>query len=210
MNGKILVIEDEEEIREIICEFLLAENYTVIQAENGSIGIELARLHLPDLVICDILMPKLDGYQVLDRLRQEPTTQSIPVIFLTAKTDKFSQRQGMELGADDYIYKPFTQAEILNSIAAQQKKKFVFQQQSQEKLDRLRDSISQTLPDELHAPLNQIVTQSELLRNNYRSMSQEEIMEKLSSINGCGKQLYKLTQDFLLSLENDRENNSDL
>lgn len=210
MKGKILIIEDEEEIREIICELLLAENYTVIQAENGSIGIELARLHLPDIIICDILMPKLDGYQVLDRLRQEPATQSIPVIFLTAKIDKFSQRQGMELGADDYISKPFTQAEILSSIAAQQKKKLVFQQQSQQKLDRLRDSISQALPDELHAPLNQIVTQSELLRNNYRAMSQEEIMEKLRAINGCGKKLYKLTQDFLLSLEKNRKNNSDL
>lgn len=116
----------------------------------------------------------------------------------------------MELGADDYLLKPFTRNEILRSIATQQKKKLLFQQQSQEKLDLLRDSISHVLPYALDAPLQQIVTTSELLRNNYRSMPQEAIMEKLSAINSCGKKLYKLTQDFLISLESEEEEPSDL
>jgi CheY-like chemotaxis protein len=210
MQLKILVIEDEDEIREIICEILLAEHYAVIEAKNGAVGIQLARLHLPDLIICDILMPEIDGYEVLDRMRQDLSTQSIPFIFLTAKTEKSSQRQGMELGADDYLLKPFTRNEILRSIATQQKKKLLFQQQSQEKLDLLRDSISHVLPYALDAPLQQIVTTSELLRNNYRSMPQEAIMEKLSAINSCGKKLYKLTQDFLISLESEEEEPSDL
>lgn len=100
---KILVIEDEQGVRENLLEILEAENFDTIGAENGHVGITWAWEHRPDLIICDVMMPELDGYEVLKLLRQDPVTETIPFIFLTAKADKADLRQGMELGADDYL-----------------------------------------------------------------------------------------------------------
>ena len=119
---KILVIEDEEPVLAGIIALLMAEDFEVIGAENGSVGVKLALRTQPDLIICDVMMPELDGYGVLKALHQNPITAMIPVIFLTAKTTKADFRQGMELGADDYLTKPFTKDELLGAIAARFKK----------------------------------------------------------------------------------------
>jgi EAL domain-containing protein (putative c-di-GMP-specific phosphodiesterase class I)/CheY-like chemotaxis protein len=113
---KILVIEDELAVRENLLELLEAENFETIEAENGKIGIEKAIYETPDLILCDLMMPEIDGYGVLTSIRSEPTTATIPFIFLTAKSAKGDFRQGMDLGADDYITKPFTRAELLSAI----------------------------------------------------------------------------------------------
>ncbi len=113
---KILVIEDEVAVRENLLELLEAENFETIEAENGKIGIEKAICETPDLILCDLMMPEMDGYGVLTSIRSEPTTATIPFIFLTAKSAKCDFRQGMDLGADDYITKPFTRAELLSAI----------------------------------------------------------------------------------------------
>ncbi len=113
---KILVIEDEAKNRDILLEGLEAEGFYTIGAENGLVGIQLAQEHLPDLVVCDVMMPEIDGYGVLAKLRQEPVTAIIPFIFLTAKVTKTERRQGMKLGADDYIIKPSTVEELLGAI----------------------------------------------------------------------------------------------
>jgi diguanylate cyclase (GGDEF)-like protein len=115
---KILVIEDEEFVRENIEELLDAEGFDVISAENGRIGVDLAKVMIPDLILCDVMMPELDGYNVLTALRQDSVTAAVPFIFLTAKSAKTDFRQGMELGANDYITKPFTRAELLGAIAS--------------------------------------------------------------------------------------------
>ena len=113
----ILVIEDEGDIRENIEEILLLEDFRVMTAENGRLGVELAKKQIPDLVICDIMMPELDGYDVLTELQKEPVTAAIPFIFLTAKADRKNWRRGIELGADDYLTKPFTPKELLKAIS---------------------------------------------------------------------------------------------
>ena len=118
MKRKILVIEDEKTTLNSIVEFLLSEGFDAIGAENGRMGIELAQKHLPALIICDILMPELDGYDVLTYLQQDRETASIPFIFLTATTDSSSFRLGMEMGADDYLRKPVTSAELRAAIAS--------------------------------------------------------------------------------------------
>ena len=105
---KILVIEDEARTRNLFVKCLEAEGFYTIGAENGLVGIQQAQEKLPDLVICDIVMPQLDGYGVLTALRQNPVTAIIPFIFLTAKVFQADIRKGMELGADDYITKPCT------------------------------------------------------------------------------------------------------
>lgn len=125
---KILVIEDWADTRNFFVECLKIEGFSAIGAENGFIGIHLAKKHLPDLIICDIVMPDLDGYGTLTTLRQDINTAMIPFIFLTAKVTKSDRRKGMELGADDYLTKPCTVEELLRAIAAQLKKQSILQQ----------------------------------------------------------------------------------
>lgn len=125
---KILVIEDEAESRDIFIDSLEAEGFEVIAAENGFVGIQQAQAQLPDLVLCDILMPEIDGYGVLTTLRQNSDTAMIPFIFLSAKTTKTEIRQGMNLGADDYLTKPSTIEELLEAIATRLEKQAAIRQ----------------------------------------------------------------------------------
>jgi len=118
--AKILVIEDELSVRDNILELLEANNFQVTESDNGLAGIQLATQQLPDLIVCDVMMPELDGYEVLTALRSNPATQTIPFIFLTAKASRDDWRQGMELGSDDYLTKPFTAKELLSAIACHQ------------------------------------------------------------------------------------------
>ncbi|MEH2022890.1 response regulator [Nostoc sp.] len=116
MNQKILVIEDEIQICLNIQQILSFSDFNTITANNGLEGLRLAKTEKPDLICCDVMMPELDGYGVLIALRQDPLTESMPVIFLTAKVDRDGLRQGMELGADDYLTKPFSTEELLKAI----------------------------------------------------------------------------------------------
>ena len=118
----ILLIEDNDDIRDNTAEILELANYKVITAENGKTGVELALLHHPQLVVCDIMMPVLDGYGVLHLLQKYPELEEIPFIFLTAKSEKSDFRKGMEMGADDYITKPFSGTDLLNAVERRLKK----------------------------------------------------------------------------------------
>jgi DNA-binding NarL/FixJ family response regulator len=115
---KVLVIEDEPEMRRNLVTVLRLEKFRVVAAENGQVGIELAKKEKPDIVLCDVMMPELDGYGVLQRLRSDPDTASIPFIFLTAKGEKSDVRSGMNLGADDYLTKPVAKADLLATITS--------------------------------------------------------------------------------------------
>lgn len=154
---KILVIEDEQPYRENILDLLEAEEFEAISANNGLLGVQLALSEIPDMILCDVMMPELDGYGVLKALRQNPVTAAIPFIFLTAKADKVDFRAGMALGADDYVTKPFTCEDLLSAIAARlERQKDITKPLTQalqkvtEKLDRLLhyDSVT-NLPNRL-------------------------------------------------------------
>ncbi|RZM29345.1 MAG: response regulator [Pedobacter sp.] len=119
----ILIIEDNDDIRESTAEILALSNFNVLQAFNGKQGVEQAAKHLPDLILCDIMMPELDGYGVLHILSKNKETAAIPFIFLTAKAERTDMRKGMEMGADDYLTKPFDEMELLNAIESRLKKK---------------------------------------------------------------------------------------
>jgi CheY-like chemotaxis protein len=121
MNKMILVIEDNLDIRENIVEILELAAYTVHSANNGETGIILAFQNLPDLILCDIMMPEMDGYAVLTSLRQHTRMSSIPFIFLTAKSERLDLRKGMELGANGYLVKPFDDTDLLNAIESKLK-----------------------------------------------------------------------------------------
>ena len=118
----ILIIDDHDEIRENTAEILELAGYKTLTAENGKKGVDIAVKEKPDLIVCDIMMPELDGYGVLHLVRKNTDTQNIPFIFLTAKTERSDFRKGMEMGADDYITKPFDDIELLNAIEIRLKK----------------------------------------------------------------------------------------
>jgi CheY-like chemotaxis protein/CRP-like cAMP-binding protein len=139
----ILVIDDNPDIRENTAEILDLAGYKTFTAENGKRGVEVAMKEKPDLIVCDIMMPELDGYGVLHLLRKNPESQNIPFIFLTAKTERTDFRKGMEMGADDYITKPFEDIELLNAIEVRLKKSEVLDQQ----YNLSKQGISQFLKD---------------------------------------------------------------
>jgi CRP-like cAMP-binding protein/FixJ family two-component response regulator len=124
---RILVIDDNNDIRENTAEILSLANYETYTAENGKKGVEIALKEKPDLIVCDIMMPDLDGYGVLHLLKMNPETEHIPFIFLTAKTERSDFRKGMEMGADDYITKPFDDLELLKAIETRLKKAAIIQ-----------------------------------------------------------------------------------
>src|SRR5678816_4656694 len=122
MEKTILVIDDNTDIRENTSEILELAGYKTFTSENGKKGVETALKEKPDVIVCDIMMPELDGYGVLHLLRKNQETQNIPFIFLTAKTERSDFRKGMEMGADDYVTKPFDDIELLNAVEVRLKK----------------------------------------------------------------------------------------
>lgn len=193
---KILVIEDDQAIRMSILELLKLEEFQGIEAENGNQGVRIAKEHQPDLILCDIMMPDIDGYTVLTELQEESKTANIPFIFLTAKTERDDLRLGMELGADDYITKPFTTTELICAIKTRFKKheQYLSQyQQAYAKVQELKRKVEEIkkqstskedmmtrLSEELRAPLSSINMAVNLLKTtpSHSSLSQTESREK--------------------------------
>ncbi|MGD1938195.1 MAG: response regulator [Cyanophyceae cyanobacterium] len=198
---KILVIEDELDVREILIDILDAEGFEVAGAENGAAGIELATQINPDLILCDVMMPKVDGLGVLETLRKQEVTATTPFIFLTAKATKDNLREGMNLGADDYVTKPFTRQELLDAIASRLQRRETFAEASRAQLEELRQAMTLTLPHELHTPLNGIIASSQYVLDDLDDLDKDEIQEFMQDINTSGRRLYRLVQNFLLRTE---------
>ena len=194
---KILVIEDNQSILAIIIDILEA-NFLVIVAKNGREGIEKAQQELPDLIICDVIMPEVDGYEVLKSLRKNLVTEAIPFIFMTAKSTKADLREGMELGADDYLTKPFTKDELTKAINTRLDKQKVIERKTQEQLDDLRINMTLSLPHELSTPLNGIIGYSQLIIEEFKDLEESEILTILENINLSANRLYRLIKRFLL------------
>lgn len=195
---KILVIDDHAELRKLIATALGLEGYEVLEAENGAVGLTLARRHLPELILCDVMMDKVDGYAALQQLREDPATATIPCILMTGKADAVGMRQGMELGADDYLPKPFNLTQLKAAVEAQLKKQQILRQESERKLDSLRTNLSLALPHELRTPLNGILGFAEIIAEEYATMSREDICTMAKSIRVSGLRLNRLIENFLI------------
>src|SRR5579871_1556443 len=195
---KILIIDDEEWLREMMLLALRQRDFQVIEAENGERGIEIARKELPDLILCDVNMDKVDGYLTLSSLRSEPTTASIPFILMTGLADQAGMRHGMELGADDYLPKPFTIEALYAAVDARLKKAKTVREEAERKLADLRDNISMMLPHEMRTPLNGILAYGEILAADAQSMPPKEIAEMGQVIYDSGKRLERLIENFLI------------
>lgn len=197
MNEKILVIEDQADLRDDLIEMLTLDGYEAVGADNGRVGVNKAQAVMPDLILCDIMMPEMDGYDVLMTLRRDPETSGIPFIFLTARTEHIDRRQGMVLGADDYLTKPFEVEELLKSIKAQIEKRKRANAAAQALQDQLRESIVTALPHELRTPLNTIIGFSEMLQSEAQYLKPDQVASWSGHIHIAAYRLYHLVENYL-------------
>lgn len=173
-TGRILVIEDDEDILSNITEVLQLEGWQVLQAENGKLGVEKATLEKPDLIICDIVMPYLNGYDVLGTLQKNPDTKIIPFIFLTSKSSMSDLRQGMNLGADDYLVKPFQEDEILTAVSTRLGKSLASKKLYNEQLKSIQNEMENVLHfDSLTGLPNRLTLQQKFIQILNESSSEE-------------------------------------
>lgn len=193
-----MVIEDEAPILDNISDTLQAEKYDIYTAENGEIGLNLAKKHVPDLIICDVMMPVMDGHEVLRQLRCDPKTSTIPFIFLTAKAERNDVRKGMDLGADDYVSKPFTQRELLSAVGTRLKRQTDLEQKYEVSLNELRKNIIYALPHELRTPLVSILGFAEIIKMDAQTAEQENTRQMADHILLSGKRLHRLIENYLV------------
>lgn len=186
---KILVIEDTDNVRDNIVEILESEDYEVHSAENGKVGLEMAINIQPDLVLCDIMMPVMDGYETLKEMRKNVVTSTVPFVFLTAKNTRHDQRLGMELGADDYIPKPFTIEELVGAVSMRLKRSEEFKEKSEKKLNELTKNMGTPITDVINEPLKAIVGFSKMLMTEYSTMEKFEMAEFNQLIYKAGMKL---------------------
>lgn len=192
----ILVIEDEVYMRKSIRQVLGYAGYETLEACNGEIGVQIAAEQLPDLIISDVMMPEMDGYGVLETLRNEPRTATIPIILLTSLSQNSSMRQGMELGADDYLSKPVAVKDLVAAVEAQFEKQKRRVEAQTDTLKTLRRNIIYALPHEMRTPLQQIVGFASLLEMD--SEKDDNTRESAQHILKASARLERIIENYLI------------
>lgn len=198
---KIIVIEDDENVRSNLIELLDAEGYLTFEAKNGEEAYRIILEKLPDLIICDILMPILDGYGLLLRCSQEPQTAMIPFIFLTALTERDNLRKGMEMGADDFITKPFTRVEILHAIETRIEKRVLVEKFAQEKLLNLESELEWAIPYEILEPISTLLGYSDYITQYHDTLKPGDFLRVGSDMQWTLSKLVDLIQNYVLFSE---------
>lgn len=193
---KILVIEDSSTTRHLIIQSL-ADEYEVIEAHDGLSGTEIAQETLPDLIICDISMPNRDGFGVLDVLQEDERTSSIPFIFLTAFADQSTMRRGMNLGADDFLSKPFTIQELKTAVRTRLFKKELREHSFKRELEQLRNNITSSLPHELRTAIMVIEGYAQLMIESPDHERSKDHVAMLDMISQYAMRLNQLSERFL-------------
>lgn len=195
---KILVIEDTEALRFSLVEILTFEGYSVVAAENGREGLQQAYQFRPNLIICDVMMPEMDGYEVLKHVRETLGMPFVRFIFLTAKTMREDMRFGMESGADDYLTKPFVAKDLLKCIQLQLAKQQAQQAEAEKKVDDLRGELITALPHELRTPLTTLVGFIDLLVDDIEGFSSEQIREIMLMMRDASGRMWRLIENYIL------------
>ena len=194
---KILVIDDEDDYRAMIRITLKMIGYDVIEASNGLDGLAAVQMHHPDLVLCDVKMPEMDGYTLLGTLKEDPECAAIPFIFLTGNTAKSEMRQGMQLGADDYLTKPFTSDELITAIKTRLARKKSLQKYYELRFNDIKTNIVRSLPHEFRTPLHGILGYAQILQEE-SGLPAGEIKEIGALIHKSGQRLQHLLENMIL------------
>lgn len=195
---RILVIDDEPLFLEATSMSLQRRGFETIEAGDGVEGERLATRALPDLIICDVNMDRMDGYTLLEHLRKQPATATIPFIFMTGMGDPESMRKGMNLGADDFLAKPFTAQQLYSTVDARLAKNKVLRENAEKKLANLRTNLSLALPHEMITPLNGIFGLAQILSDCADTLSPAEVAEYGTSILQSAERLHRTVQNFIL------------
>ncbi len=197
--SKILVIDDEAWLREMISLALGQQGFEVIEAASSDEGLTRARQDSPDLIICDVNMDKAGaGYFTLEKLRENKQTAAIPFILMTGLADAKGMRHGMELGADDYLPKPFKIEELYAAVDARLRKAKTVREEAERKFSQLRNQITLMMPHEMRTPLNGIVSNAELLAVSADTLRPAEIAEMGREMSQSGRRLERLIENFLI------------
>jgi signal transduction histidine kinase len=207
---KILVIEDETLIREEVMEWLALEGYEVLGAADGVEGVNLAVTQFPDVILCDIAMPRLDGYGVMLDIRANSLTEMTPFIYMTAKSTQEDVRRGMALGADDYITKPFTYQQLIRAIKARLQRKALEEKHQQNEIEQWRQALAEEhelrqlkskmvgmFSHDFRNPLASILSSSGILRNYSDRLDEQRRLTYLNRIDGSVYQLIQMLDDML-------------
>ena len=192
----ILIVEDNAIVMESIAESLRVNGYNVLQALNGLEAIPLAQTHLPHVILSDIMMDGMDGYTLLNELRKDPATALIPFLFMSAKTDFDDIRFAMNLGADDYITKPFTPTSLVTTIKTRLSKHAMMQSAVHDKIKQLTENLAYAMPHELRTPMTAIMGCADLIKRNLDPLNTEEILLCSELIDTSVRRLYRLIEQF--------------
>lgn len=203
-KGRILVVEDDIYLMEGIRDILELAGYEVITADSGKTGLETLRKSeaLPDLIVSDIMMPVMDGYEFLNAVRSDARWIDLPFIFLTAKGERSDENLGKELGADDYVTKPFGPDDLLVAVSAKLRRHRQLQQKHDQQIDDIKRNIMTILYHEFNTPLTYMVAYSELLnKNDPNNLSSDMLRSFLSGVNSGATRLRRLVENFILLVE---------
>lgn len=209
---KILIIEDTDDIRNYLVQLLSISGYDVIEAPNGLVGVQKIVENNPELVLCDIVMPELNGYEVLKTVRNNPHLATTPFIFLSSKSELNDFRTGMELGADDYLTKPVEPDHLLNSIRTRLNRTKQIEEEVQQKIKKIKTNLSSVYSHEVNTPLNGIIGLTDILIKYYRGSMKENMYEMLKHIKNASIRLHRTTSNLLkyADLQQYEGNNAEL
>jgi two-component system sensor histidine kinase/response regulator len=196
--ARVLLIDDDAALREVQAELLSAAGHQTMQAATGVAGIEAIRSTRPDLVLCDVNMPGMDGYAVLEAVRADPQLASTPFLFLTGLDARHHFRAAMSLGADDYLAKPVRERDLVAAVEARLTRRAAERRESERRVAELRRSVSFLLPHELRTPLTVILGGSEMLRDLHQEMTPKEIGEMATTISKAAQRLHRMAENYLL------------
>jgi CheY-like chemotaxis protein len=191
---EVMVIDDTDEVRSVIIKTLAVFGFQVRGAKDGETGIQMALEKAPDLIICDVRMPVMDGYQTLAKIRELPQIANIPFIFLTAAMEKCDIRRGMVSGADDYLTKPFTADELMEAVTMRLARQAELKSEIYLRADKLRENIVHLLSQELSGPIEGILGLTAAMMKDYARIAPEKIFVNAREINESVLRLNRLAK----------------
>jgi len=191
---KVLVIDDSDDVREVIVNTLTHFGFSAREAKNGAVAIEMAKAERPDLIICDVRMPEMDGYQTLSALRDLPGFSNVPFIFLTASIEKSDMRRGMVSGADDYLTKPCKPEELIEAVTTRLARQAELKCEIYKRAEKLRENVVHLLSTEMVGPLDGILNMTSEMMRDSSELAPEKVFVHARHINESVTRLNQLAK----------------